>query len=448
MSTLLEQVAAAPRGTAGALDVKLAALPPRARARAYMRWTLHESGLRYGTPIGGVPEGSVGGAPEERLFLAVLHTLASLGLTLAELVGAPEGNRVEQLRVLFAVLTGELALAQSLDQALHKKQTPSRRRLAKVESALAERAMSLSGDPVYGLILHNGALYVDAAVFGHQAREYFSRGRLNVANARRRLEVAGREKALLVEVLTALACAERSPGYAAQRAILRQIEDLKLSERRTSELKARVKLAFERKPRLKDIVRGVRSHELQRFVLEQTVLASLVDGKRSPSEVAFVSDLARVLGVSEVEVKQLEVRVAEFYAKNRSILDVFTVSAGAGLMGEELVAKMERTLEKNFHRLLKEVRQTGELPFLLAKAARGQRLSPDEKRRMRTQLLDVAKAIPALAIFSAPGGILILIALAKVLPFNILPSAFQDPPLEAAPPPDPVLVPRPRKTAG
>ena len=59
-------------------------------------------------------------------------------------------------------------------------------------------------------------------------------------------------------------------------------------------------------------------------------------------------------------------------------------------------------------------------------AARGQKLSAEERRKMRAQLIDVAKAIPALAIFAAPGGILLLIALAKVLPFNILPSAFQD----------------------
>jgi len=95
-------------------------------------------------------------------------------------------------------------------------------------------------------------------------------------------------------------------------------------------------------------------------------------------------------------------------------------------MGEELVQSMQRALEKNFHRLMREVRGTGELSVLLTRAARGQKLSAQERRKMRTQLIDVAKAVPALAIFAAPGGILLLIALAKVLPFNILPSAFQD----------------------
>jgi hypothetical protein len=52
----------------------------------------------------------------------------------------------------------------------------------------------------------------------------------------------------------------------------------------------------------------------------------------------------------------------------------------------------------------------------------------------------VAKVIPALAIFAAPGGVLLLLALSKVLPFNLLPSAFQDEPA-STPPPVPALGP-------
>jgi hypothetical protein len=110
------------------------------------------------------------------------------------------------------------------------------------------------------------------------------------------------------------------------------------------------------------------------------------------------------------------------------VVDVFTVSAGADVMGEELVDSMQRALEKNFKRLIKEVKETGQLSVLLARAARGEKLTREERQAMRAQLIDVAKVIPALAIFAAPGGVLLLIALAKVLPFNLLPSAFQDDP--------------------
>ena len=75
-----------------------------------------------------------------------------------------------------------------------------------------------------------------------------------------------------------------------------------------------------------------------------------------------------------------------------------------------------------------EVRETGELSVLLSRAARGQKLNHEERRRMRAQLLDLARAIPALAIFAAPGGVVMLILLARVLPFSLLPSAFRQAP--------------------
>ena len=94
--------------------------------------------------------------------------------------------------------------------------------------------------------------------------------------------------------------------------------------------------------------------------------------------------------------------------------------------GDQILESIQRAVEKNYHRLVREIRQTGELSLLLTRAARGQKLTQEERRKMRTQLIDIAKTIPALAIFAAPGGMLLLIALAKVLPFSILPSAFQD----------------------
>jgi len=89
------------------------------------------------------------------------------------------------------------------------------------------------------------------------------------------------------------------------------------------------------------------------------------------------------------------------------------------------VGGMQRSLDDNVKALLLEARMMGELSVFLGKLAIGQQLTAEERRRMRQELIDLAKAIPALAIFAAPGGLLLLAALAKVLPFSLLPSAFQ-----------------------
>ncbi len=409
-------------------------LTGRARARLYLRRVLRESGLLYGTPTGANPAPS-GTAPEERLFLAVMRTLVRMALDIAGFVEAPAGPRREQLLALFAALTDQGSEAEEILQrvATGREGTVSRRSWSRVEDALEGRAMSLAGDPAYGLVLHNGAVYADANVFGQHAIQYLSRGRLDPVSVRRRNRVAAHQKALLVEVLTALTRVERPPSFPVRRAILRQIEDLKLPSDLEDQLRAKVKRTFDHPPRLVEVVREVRSAEMRRFILEQTLLASLVDGRRSPSELRFIQALAAALEVSPQQLSHYELVVAEFYAKNRSVVDVFTVAAGADLLGQEALEQMQSAVEKNVQRLLTEVRETGELSVLLAKAARGQKLSDQDRKKMRAQLIDIAKAIPALAIFAAPGGLFLLIALAKVLPFNLLPSAFQDPPPEQEP---------------
>jgi hypothetical protein len=410
------------------LGPELATFSPRARARTYLRKVMRASGLAFGTPTPSTADAKGETSSEEALFRAVVLSFARIALDIATVVGAPSGRRAEQLLVLFSTLAGDL---DDVEQLLHQLQRPgagivSRRLWSKVETALTHRVLTLSGDPMYGLVLHNGAVYADAQAFAHQAVELFHTGLLHAETARRRLIFAGKQKALLVEVLTALVSAERKPAFSSRKAILQQIDDLHLPSDVETRLRARVRRSFDRPPSLAAIVQDVRSKDMRRFIIEQTLLCSLVDGRRSTRELAFIHELAHLMSLTPDALKTIEMEMAEYYAKNRSVVDVFTVAQGAEVMGEELVETMQLQLERNFQRLMREVRETGELSVLLAKAARGITLTSDERQRMRAQLIDVAKAIPALAIFAAPGGVLLLMALAKVLPFSMLPSAFQD----------------------
>jgi hypothetical protein len=98
---------------------------------------------------------------------------------------------------------------------------------------------------------------------------------------------------------------------------------------------------------------------------------------------------------------------------------------------EQAVERATALVTANLEAIVTELKETGELTQLLAKAASGSALTDDERRKVREQLADVAKAVPALAIFAAPGGLLLLPLLAKLLPFNVLPSAWdRKPPKE------------------
>ena len=87
---------------------------------------------------------------------------------------------------------------------------------------------------------------------------------------------------------------------------------------------------------------------------------------------------------------------------------------------EEIIA----LLQKNKRLLKKELGQSKEAFSLLKKSTQTS-LSEEEKEKIKIQLLDICKAIPAFTVFMLPGGALLLPLLIKLIP-DILPSAFQE----------------------
>lgn len=85
--------------------------------------------------------------------------------------------------------------------------------------------------------------------------------------------------------------------------------------------------------------------------------------------------------------------------------------------------EIKKILEKNSKSLVQELKQSKELVILLNKSAYT-KLSDEEKVKVKSQLIDVLKSIPALAVFLLPGGLVLLPIVAKLIP-DILPSAFR-----------------------
>ncbi|TYP99077.1 LETM1-like protein [Tenacibaculum adriaticum] len=88
------------------------------------------------------------------------------------------------------------------------------------------------------------------------------------------------------------------------------------------------------------------------------------------------------------------------------------------------VDEIKILLQKNKKRFLNEVEESKELAFLLKKSF-STKLTEEEKKKVREQVLDICKSIPAFAIFMLPGGALLLPLLIKLIP-TILPSSFRE----------------------
>lgn len=74
--------------------------------------------------------------------------------------------------------------------------------------------------------------------------------------------------------------------------------------------------------------------------------------------------------------------------------------------------------------MIQEINESKELIKLLRKSTR-YKLSDEEKLKVKSQLFDILKGIPAFAIFLLPGGALLLPLMIKLIP-SLLPSAFRE----------------------
>lgn len=164
---------------------------------------------------------------------------------------------------------------------------------------------------------------------------------------------------------------------------------------------------------------------LRRFLLEQVVLLSLIDAQEVWQERALIESLAQRLEVKRDTLEEIYASVGTFYTEYSGRFGFLRDNPAVRQLKDFSNDLITRQVKKNLDRVMQEIRETRELYDLLLKAT-ATNLSTEEKRKVQDQLLDIAKTIPTLAIFALPGGGLLLPILIKILPFNLLPSSFQE----------------------
>lgn len=170
------------------------------------------------------------------------------------------------------------------------------------------------------------------------------------------------------------------------------------------------------------------AHQIQDPTLRHLVLRLLrltihVNGHYAPAEEAFFAELAARFDVGEEALAAYELEALEGYEHHARLFGELSFSSVARRLRQRLHDNFELAVRKHARALQDEIAETGELSHLLLKAGEME-LTPEEKAQVRRQLADVLRAIPALAIFAAPGGTVLLPLMVKHLPFKILPSTF------------------------
>lgn len=360
-------------------------------------------------------------------------------LDLAALLEVPYDPAIRraELAAILAAATGDIAGALKVAPRGGAAAAPSevRRALARAGPHLL-RLHFPPGDPEKGLPLYAGTVAIQRRLLARLALDYFGSRAFEPDDAIAELDQARDEELLLVEAMAGLATVDPMAPRPLRRVISRQVERVGLDRERVQAARAAASV-----PRTPEEVVEDTPPRLRPFLVEQLILASLGMPAGSTPRAEYLSRFASAAEIPPDRLAAMQVDAAAFHADHQAWFRAFglPVETEGGLLAEEWNDFGERMMDKvavvvteNLDAIARELRETGELGALLAKAAAGQALDAAERRKVKEQLIDLAKTVPALAIFAAPGGMVLLPLLAKLLPFDVLPSSFSQKSRDAA----------------
>lgn len=163
----------------------------------------------------------------------------------------------------------------------------------------------------------------------------------------------------------------------------------------------------------------------QQGVMRILLLAANINGDNVPAERAFLETLRVAFGTTPEAYAQYELEALAACQQHEGLFRRLSRRGTIERLRQRFRDSLDDLVRDNAARVWGEVRETSELGQLLLKASTEQ-LTKEEREKVRVQVLDLAKAVPALALFVVPGGSVLLPLLARHLPFNILPSNYLD----------------------
>ncbi|GAC1337713.1 MAG: hypothetical protein NVSMB23_04540 [Myxococcales bacterium] len=351
---LVRAIAAEPRG--GTFPPA-----PRARRRALLESRLLESGLAYGTGAADpAVELAPGATAAARAFAQLVAGLVRTCAEAGALSGAPlfvgdaglssdqaASARTAQLVALLAAVGGEAKAAAALfARPLETPRALLPRLAGRVAVRLSRRFLA-EGALFAGLPLHNGLCAIEVRTCATLALAAFAHRRLSRAGAHLASGAALGWRAVLVELLAALATVQVR-GQDALKGYDQVIRSQRLPAREARLL--RRALSKPRPPEL--LAAGMYGDALRRFALSQVLLAALVDGQLDQGERAFIERVSSALGAAEGEVASMEAVIDGFYRQHIEALTALRLAETPEGLPHAFTTRVQDAVLDNLDRML------------------------------------------------------------------------------------------------
>ncbi|WP_299123852.1 LETM1-related biofilm-associated protein [uncultured Winogradskyella sp.] len=160
------------------------------------------------------------------------------------------------------------------------------------------------------------------------------------------------------------------------------------------------------------------------YVIDLVCMASWTDKIIDTEEREFLNRLKTDLSLNNEDIAKSVDDINTFYDEHKEDVAFLSSKNLAQSFYDNSSKVVSKLITRNSKRLIKELSESKEAMFLLAQSTQ-RNLSDDEQKKIQSQLLDIFKSIPSLAIFMLPGGMLLLPLFVKFIP-KLLPSAFDD----------------------
>jgi LETM1-like protein len=162
----------------------------------------------------------------------------------------------------------------------------------------------------------------------------------------------------------------------------------------------------------------------QYYIIDMAGLAMCSDGVIEESEEQFLLKLAQIMDVNTLFVEESITQTDAFISKYKKEIPYFNYSNPVKHFYDHTTQYVMMLITRNKKRLQKELSNNGELMMLLTHSTH-RHLDGKEKKKVKKQLLEICKTIPAMTIFLLPGGSLLLPLLIKFIP-KMLPTTFNE----------------------
>ncbi|MEO0899174.1 MAG: LETM1 domain-containing protein [Bacteroidota bacterium] len=191
--------------------------------------------------------------------------------------------------------------------------------------------------------------------------------------------------------------------------------------------KRQAEAAFKKGIELNDIdLSGFTSWILKKYHLELAILTTYVKQKVSPEEYAFLQHFSDKLGLGEEELHLSMSNIENFVKESWEEVHYLQIKQNYRFVSEQFIRRMRILVRKNQRMIREEIEESRELVHLL-RQSRQRELTPYEWEKIRQQLLDILRSIPAFAIFMMPLGSITLPILLRIVPKSMLiPSSFRE----------------------